>query len=301
MFSRIFFLLCLFYLPFSFANSYVRGDIYCEDFQKAKNNYENVKSTGGYAVTYAGCLLARGKKDDVRALTILEVEADRRQRVPAAQLLALYTATGGTMEHDRLDKDNYNEAFQAYGAVIHLIEQHPNYPKGFEITEANQQHELEAYYYLVQISYEMFFKGLNGSYHAYLLQSPTYDGDRGLSLYPQYSPYTVASLKQTRDNADICTDLPKKAHFQPLLYKRTIRYCEMMGQIARRYLVLEEERLALLNNESCARDVELCSEYQELVFNEMVPLNIARKAKSTKIWNSTEQELDDLDSQIAMK
>lgn len=267
------------------THSYKRGNIRCDDFQKAKEKYE-LDSEGGYAVTYAGCLLAKGE-DDVRALNILEVEAISRNQVPAARLMALYTASDGTMKENNLEENNYNEAFQAYGRVIHLIHRHPDYPKDFMITELKEQHELEAYYHLVRISYKKYLAGLKGSHNTYLLQSPTYEGRRNLPLRPKYNPYTLDSLKQTIENAGICTKLPQKAYFQALLYDQTIKYCKMIKEVAQELLVLERERLTLLNDPLCTRDIEQCYEYQEVAFNEIIPLIKEGRQKNDKIWSAS--------------
>ena len=283
MFSRIFFLFCFFYLPLSFANFYKRGDAACNDFQDAEKKYA-LKPSGGYAAAYGLCLLAKGV-DDVRAINILELEASSRNRVDAAQILALYTATGGTMRYDELEESNYNEAFQAYGRVIFLISLHPDYPEKFMISEFAEQHELEAYFYLTWIPYRKYLAGAQGTDNAYLLQSPTYQGDRDLKLYPKYSPYTLDSLEQTIENAEICANLPRKAHFQERLYRQTVKYCKMMKRVAQGLLVLERERLTLLNDPACVRDIELCSEYQEVVLNEILPLIERKNQESNQIWS----------------
>ena len=226
MLSRVFFLLCMFYLPLAFANSYERGNIVCSDFQDSEKTYR-LQPTGGYAVSYAHCLLTRGGEDP-KALSILEEEASLRNQVPAAQLLALYTATGGSMEQNNLDPNNYDEAFQAFGRVLHLISLHPDYPKDFMVTEEEYQHELEAYYYLVYIPNHKANKGIAGLHREHQLRSPTYQGDRDLNLYPRYSPYTLDSLRQTIENAEICANLPLKIYYRRLLYRQTVDYCGMM-------------------------------------------------------------------------
>ena len=112
----------------AFANSYKRGGYTCSDFQKAEKRYQS-KPTGGTAVAYARCLLTRGG-EDVRALTILDSEI-AKGHVSAAGDKALYIATGGTFIGNNLDERYYNEALQAYGQVLLLINLKPDYPKVF--------------------------------------------------------------------------------------------------------------------------------------------------------------------------
>ena len=235
-------------------------------------------------MAYARCLIARGK-DDVRALSILEAEIGNG-RVDAARDKAVYVTTGGTMEMTKMNDRKYNEALQAYGQVLFLINSKPDYPKGFRSTERVEQHELEAYYYLVRISYSKSIDGLRSIHHAHLLQSPTYKGTRDLKLYPKYSPYTLDSLDRTIEYAGRCANLPQKRYFQPLMYRQTITYCRLMKDYTKKIRKLEEDRLTLLNGKACARDIEQCSEYRDVVFNKIVPLKKVKEQEINKIWDA---------------
>ena len=58
----------------AFANSYKRGDYTCTDFQKSEKIYR-ADPTGGDAVAYAFCLIARGTRGMMSGpLAILEAE-----------------------------------------------------------------------------------------------------------------------------------------------------------------------------------------------------------------------------------
>ncbi len=274
----------LVYQPSASANVYKRGYITCDNFQRIAGKYKTTPTESDYAVAYAFCLLARNAGDDVKALTILEAEADRGN-VGAAYWLAIYTATGGTMVIKKRDSDSYNEAFHAYGRVIHLINQIVNYPKGMANPEYAHQYELHSYSNLVLFSYLKFLDGLNGSDNSFLLRSPSYTGDRNLKLYPKYSPYTLDSLKQVVENAEICANLPQKKHFEKLLYYRVTSHCRMMLDFTRKMLPLEKKRLTLLNDPSCARDIETCSAYREVFFDQVIPLMENRKKQEKKIRN----------------
>ena len=266
----------------AFANSYKRGDFSCSDFQDTEKRYQS-KPTGGTAVAYALCLLARNQGDDVRALTILDSEI-AKGHVSAARDKAVYVTTGGTMNQRKLDDRYYNEGLQAYEQVLFLINSKPDYPRGFVITEKEEQHELEAYYYLVRISYMKFIAGLNGTENALFLQSASYKGDRNLKLYPQYRPYTVDSLEKTMEHASICSNLPKKPYHKPLLYKKTMIYCRVMKEYAKQLLPLERERLTILNNKSCMRDIKTCSNYQTLIQNKIDPFITKKEKEANSAW-----------------
>ena len=270
--------------PPAFANSYKRANFSCKDFQRAEKYYRS-DPTGGYAGAYALCLIARNRGDDVRALTILDSEI-AKGNVPAARLKAFYIASGGTMAN-KLDDRNYNEALQAYGKVLLLINLQPDYPKGFEITEEAQQHELEAYAYLVYISYFKSVDGMVGIHNAHLLQSASYKGGRNLKLYPQYRPYTVDSLERTVEYAETCANLPKKHYFQTLKYHQTTAYCRMVEKAAGELLDLEKERLTLLDGKTCARDIEQCSKYQSILNRQIIPLVKKFQEEDIKIWKTT--------------
>ena len=257
-----------------------------QGFSGHRKKYES-NPTDGYATAYAGCLLARGG-EDLRAISILEAEISLRNNVGSADFLALYIATGGTMKQYQLDEDNYNEALQAYAQTLHLINHQPDYPKGFVISEEAHQYELTAYRYMVHISYNKYIAGLNTSTYTHLLQSPSYQGDRDLELYPQYSPYTLDSLQQTIENATICANLPKKAHFQPKLYLQTIEYCQVTKRIVEELVVLEQKRLTFLNQGSCAQDIVQCSEYKKVLFQEINSLTKEKLSEVDRIWNSNE-------------
>ena len=279
------FLFCLLYLPLSFADTYSKGTLTCDDFQNSEKLYNEKPDPGGhYATGYALCLLARGG-EDVRAVSILEREANHNSNPDAAHLLAEYLKSGGQM-NDHLEKSNYNKALRAYAKVLHLINIRPDYPEGFVITELTEQHELNSYFNLAQLSYLKYLGGLNGSHNTHLLQSPTYEGDRDLDLRPELSSYTLDSLERTIERAEICASLPKKVYYKSLYYSQVTEYCKMTKRIAGELLPLERERLTLLQDQSCAQDIEQCSEYQEVAFKKILPLNRKYLQTGKRIFKS---------------
>ena len=277
-------------LPAAVATYYERGFFRCSDFEDTAGLYKTTPTASDYAVDYASCLLARNAGDDVRALNMLEVEAEKGDE-GAAYLLALYIATNGAENGKKWDRNSYKEAFHAFGRVIHLINlQQDSYPEGMAHAEYKNQYELHAYYYLVLFAYCQFSNGLNTSHKSHLIRSPSYTGNKEelkLKLYPQYRPYILHNLQLTIQNAETCAKLPMKDHFEKLLYLQTVHYCNTMRDYAQKFLPLKKERQAFLEDESCARDVEVCSRYREVVYDRMTPLASERRKEVEKIWNMT--------------
>ena len=258
------------------ANS-SRGNWICGDFKDAEQDYrvdpENIYNRIGYA----HCLIVKGK--DSEGLAILHNIVDHSThpaRVKAAWMLANYISTGGTFE-DTIDKDNINEAIEAYGRVIFFISLDPNYPQKTSLYEEEAQIELTSHYRLPLLYSEKFKKGATGTDNMHLLSSPSYNGDRDLKTYPEYSPYTIDSLQKAIEFADQCLALPLKRHFQSSSYRNYIAGCRVLKEAAQDSLPLERQRLVLLDTDSCSNDLPQCLEYQEIK-SEMV--SIIRQAGS---------------------
>jgi len=265
-----------------FANTYIRGHLECGNFQRIAGKYKTSPTSSELAVAYAMCLLARNAGEDVKALTLMKAEADKGD-VAAAYWLAMYAGTGGTLDINK-NQDNYEEARHGFAQVIHTINLKPVYPEGMSDPEYTNQYELHSHNKLVVFSYLKFLYGFIGSNNSYRLQSPTYTGDRDLELYLEYSPYILGNLKQFIENAEICANLPRKDHFNRLLYYKVTLQCRMMLDFAKKILPVERERQALLNRDSCARDVVACSDYQDVLREEIIPSVIARNKEEARIW-----------------
>ena len=279
--------LCVLYVPSGFGRIVLTGSKLCHDFQQAEEQYRH-DPDGGYAVYYAACLWSRDR--DLEANIILDAEI-AKNHVSAAFFKALYIFTGGTLDEGQLDENSYYEAFQAYGQVLLFINLNPDYPAGeYLISEPSHHYELRSYHRLVFISYNIFLSGIIGNQNSYDLQSPTYQGERDLELYPQFSPYTLASIKQAIEEAQRCANLPQKSYFDPKLYKKTMSYCRLAQRISQEFLPLEEERLRLLkdidgNDTDCAKDILECSAYLDLVVNKFNPLIREFNQEGKSIWS----------------
>ena len=248
----------------AFANSYSRGNWDCGDFSSVEERYRSEPEDINLQIGYAGCLITRG--DDSQGLTILHNIVDNRTeraRVKAAWMVANYVDSGGTFE-DTIDENSINEAIEAYGKVVFFIDLDPRYPDGNELYEEESQIELKSHYRLPLLYFEKFKKGAKGTDNVRLLNSPSYNGESNLRTYPEYNPYTIDSLNKIIKFSDVCLALPRKRHFNPITYVKTIAECRVLKEAATAILPLERERLALLNTDSCSYDLPQCSEHQEV-------------------------------------
>ena len=261
LFSLVFFS----FADLAFANNYSRGNWFCGDFRDAEQDYRADPENIYNRIGYAHCLIVNGK--DSGGLAILHNIVDHSTepaRVKAAWMVANYISTGGTFENTT-DEDNINEAIAAYGRVIFFISLDPNYPQdGNSLYEEEAQIELTTHYRLPLLYSDKFKKGATGTDNIHLLSSPSYNGDRDLNTYPEYSPYTIDSLEKAIEFADQCLALPLKRHFQSSSYRNYKAGCQVLKEAAQDILPLERQRLVLLDTDSCSNDLPLCSEHQEI-------------------------------------
>ena len=255
----------------AFANSYSRGNWTCIDFKKMEQTYRSDPEDIYFQRGYARCLITRG--EDTQGMAILHniVENNNHPaRVGAAWMVANYISTGGTFE-DTTDKNNIIEAIEAYKRIVFFISLDPYYPEGNSIYEEESQMELRTNYRIPMLYFDKFMSGAQGTDNMHLSRSPSYEGDRDLNTYPKYSPYTIDSLKQMIEFADQCLALPPKRHFQSDHYKNHKAACQVFKEAATALLPLEQERLVLLDTDSCSDDLPQCSEYYEIK-NKMLPI-----------------------------
>ena len=249
----------------AFANSYSRGILECTNFNRTEQRYRSDPENIDRRMAYALCLLTRG--DDSQGMAILHNIVDNStepERVNAAWMVANYISTGGTFE-DTTDKNNIIEAIEAYKRIVFFISLDPYYPeKGNSLYEEESQMELRTNYRIPMLYFDKFRSGAQGTVNMHRLRSPSYEGDRDLNTYPKYSPYTIDSLEQMIEFADQCLALPPKRHFQSEVYKDIKAACRVFKEAATALLPLEQERLVLLDTDSCSGDLPQCSEHQEI-------------------------------------
>ncbi len=105
--------------------------------------------------------------------------------------------------------------------------------------------------------------------------SPSYEGDRDLETYPDYSPYTIDSLSNIIEFANRCIALPNKNHFNPSYYIGYQKACQILKDVAETLMPMELEALTLLATESCGKDLPNCQEYDELTDRQSSLINQA--------------------------
>ena len=264
--------------PGALANSYSRGNLICSDFNRAEQRYGSDPENIDRRMGYAHCLITR--RDDSQGMAILHNIVDNStepERVKAAWMVAEYISTGGTFE-DTTDENNIIEAIEAYKRIVFFIDLDPYYPeRGNNLYEEEGQIELRTNYRIPMLYFDKFMYGAQGTDNIHLSRSPSYEGDRDLRTYPKYSPFTIDSLEQMIEFADQCLALPSKRHFQSEVYEDIKAACRVFKEAATALLPLEQERLVLLDTNSCSDDLPQCSEYQEIT-SEMV--SIIRQAIS---------------------
>ena len=248
----------------SFATKYTRGHFACGDFEEMERLYKMEPDSINYQAGYASCLLAKGE-NDFEALRRLHYLADHHEKVSAAFEIARYTETGGEFEHE-IDVDNINEAIEAYYKVLFLINLDPRYPNnGHRVYEVAKQMWLQSSYALPFLYNNKFLHGAIGTQHDRLLQSPSYEGDRNIKTYPEYSPYTLDSLDKMIEHGRECQHLPRKNHFEINHYKSITESCRLYADFAEALKPLEQKRLGILNQESCQDlNENNCPEYYEV-------------------------------------
>ena len=223
-----FFIVCLLCVlsPLGFADYYKRGNYHCDSFKRMEQLYKRYPHNVDAQMGYARCLILQDK--DSEGLSILHNIVSRNNHVKTAFTLAEYIRTGGAFE-DKVDKKNINHTIDAYQRVLLFINSDPNYPRnGNTSYERERQIELASVYLVPYFYYRKFMSGASGTHNKYLLHSPSYTGDRDLNTYPEYSPYTIDSLRKMIQFANRCLALPMKSHFRPDYYKDYREACQTL-------------------------------------------------------------------------
>ncbi len=165
-----------------------------------------------------------------------------------------------------------------------MIDLDPDYPRKYRIYESEEQMELAAHYKVTQLYIDKFAYGVQGLYNQHLLASPSYEGERDLKTYPEYSSYTRDSLKKVIEFSNRCIHLPEKPYFRGDYHTNYKNACRLLKDTAEKLLPLEEKRLDLLGLESCAGDLPTCAEYEEL---DKKAISIYKQFQS-ELWDMAE-------------
>lgn len=254
----------------------------CENPQRAEELHRTFPDNVNAEINYAICQVLKG--DRAEGLRRLHHVTDKHNYVFSAYFLA---------EYKQIDREELDDAIDAYFKVLLLIDLTPYYPKGFELYEYEAQIELQSHYRVPRLYLERFITGAVGLYHEHLIDSPTYEGDKDIRTYPQFSPYTLHSLQKTIEHAQRCIDIPKKSYFRQPHYDDIMEGCQLLKNTAETLLPLEENRLRLLASTSCNRDVLECIEHQELLKGKILPIYKSADSNLKKHFAHYYQEQQD--------
>ncbi len=276
-----FLIIFLFALPsLSFSQNYYRkGNIICDtDFKKAKEWYINEPDNNYAKKGYAKCLIAKG--EGAKGFSILQAIIGKHNDVSAAYTLAEYIETNGRLDSS-IDEDTIDEAIAAYLQVLTFIEVSRDYPyNGFWHSEKGLQMELNSHYRVAAIYGVKYKTGFKSSSNEYM--------GRSADAYPEYSRHTKDSLKQMLHYAERCLALPKKPHFDPVVYRENKAACQVLKDATHELLPLEDKRLFYLGQYSCRTNSSNCDGYSEV--EDEINFVIGQAiAELTKIFNSTAQ------------
>ena len=124
----------------------------------------------------------------------------------------------------------------------------------------------------LRFTYAKFFRGVLGA------QNFRNNGNQeGEKTYPQYRELTTDSLEKVIHYANICLNVPFKRYFRADKYNTFQSACEIYKNAAEDILKperdadqnilnqgLEAERHRLMNDPSCARDLDNCVAYDDV-------------------------------------
>ena len=275
----------------SFANSYVRGDMSCEDFAEGERLHNKYPDRLGFATGYARCLVLKGEVEGNRSLISDGLKrlynlVEFHNEVYAAWIIANHIMTDGTF--DEYDEDRHNEARAAFVKVWALINRDPSYPhNGNRIYELEYDIHIKAAYLAALMAYNAFTKGLEGSNNALYIASPTYTGNKDLKTFSQYDN-REGLLKLAMEYAEGCLAVPQ--HFNSNLFRvyrngclilktaieGTEEFEDLVSLEMRRQTALittvpckeEEPDCDVYNRPLCKDDILQCEEYH-VIFDQL--------------------------------
>ena len=246
----------------SWGTEYIRNELICTDFENTEKVYKRDPKSVPLQIGYGMCLIAKGH--DFEGLKFWHDAADIHRDVKAAFLIAKYIETKGTFDTGPFDKDKLDEIIKAYLRVLLYINMTPNYPGGrYILSEDESQIELVSRFRVPFYYYNKFIHGWTVSENTKLFTSPSYKGERNVGFANDYDEHTTNSLKSAIEYGEECASLPMKGHFKPDFYSDYTTACQIIRDLARDLLPLEQKRRYLLQQESCSKDLPQCTEYYE--------------------------------------
>ena len=211
-------------------------------------------------------------------MSLLHPLVDHYNQIPSAFFIAQFIETSGEMGLT-IEIDNIEKAIQAYFRVLFLINLGPNYPydPNYRLYEVNVQAELQSTYIVLYLYLNIYYCEIYDPQKRLLQISPGFEGERNLTTYRKYSPYTmVDTLSNVIEFANRYLALPNKPHFNPQYYKAYQKACRILKDAAEALMPMELEVLNIVASESCGKDLpKYRQKYEELDASRMSILDQA--------------------------
>ncbi len=272
-------LMCL--ITMAHAQEAKRGVYSCSAATYENSDIDPGSENLTHRFLHAICAVIAG--NDSNGVPQLYILADHHSRVDASFFLAEYLTTDGRFDHIATSNltetriaDAINYHFRAQ-AIMSLI---PSYPDpgpdtfatpDYSIFERPHQMELKSRYRAPRLYLHKYQLGFTGHYHARLLQSSSYGGDRNLKTYGEYAGswgsdnLTLDSLEHLKRHASQCENLPEKRHFNPVWYNSVTNACGLLHRLSDHLYQLEQKRSYIAVQKNCEDLSEAnCPEYFEV-------------------------------------
>ena len=259
----------------NYADTYRRGDSRCDGFSEAKEIYHSKPDNKYAQADYGLCLImARQDEEGIAHLR----SAGEKGSIRAVALLARHYRSGGTWNPEDLDFNNIQKTIDLYLQITQMIDNYHGYPVGgASVAEEDYSLEMQAHYRVTDLYYNKFVRGAIGEEN-FRLNGDQESEEKGKEAYPEYREYTADSLQKVIHYADICLDVPLKRYFNERRYHYYHSACRILKtaaeDILKPYLDADEnilnreglnaERHRLINDETCALDLDNCAPYNKV-------------------------------------
>ena len=243
------------------ADSYERGGASCDSFSEAERKYQENPDNIYAQTDYGLCLIVAGQ--DEEGVAHLKSAGDKGD-ILAVFDRAYHYQTGGTWNSQVLEPNNIQQAIDLYLQVTQMIQNYHGYPIGGDMSSVEREHSIEmrSSYIVPRLYYAKFFRGALGA-QSYRNNN----SQEGEKTYPLYREHTNDSLQKVIHYADICLEAPLESYFDESKYHQYQSLCRIYRSAAEDILNqgLNAERLRLVNDPTCYRDLNNCEQYQVVV------------------------------------
>ena len=268
----------------AWADTYRRGNGLCESLSEVEREYNREPDNIINQTTYGECLIAAYR--DEEGLFHLR-SAGEKGDIAAVFELARYYQTGGTLDDRVLEPNNIPQAIGLYLQVTQMIQNYQGYPFGSYVPlERQYSMEMNTYYIVTSLYYKRFLWGSFGAENFRKNGNQESEAEGG-ETSPQHREHTTDSLQKTIHYAEICLNVPLKYYFDESKYNQYRSLCQILKNHAQILLDqgLNTERLRLVNDPACYRDLDNCEPYQE-VMGEMIAIIRTGHQQVAEVWNN---------------